>query len=102
MNLKDFLKECLKHAIPDYLVRDTDLFSLRSSNKKWQRPALASVAPWIERWPVNQRVTGSIPGQGTHLGCEPGPQLGLCECERELIDVLSFSLSFPSPISKNK
>ena len=27
-------REVLKHAIPDYLVRGTDLFSLRLSNKK--------------------------------------------------------------------
>ena len=27
-------QEFIKHAIPDYLVRGTDLFSLRSSNKK--------------------------------------------------------------------
>ena len=36
--------------------------------------ALAGVAQWIESWPVNQRVTGSIPSQGTCLGCWPGLQ----------------------------
>ena len=36
--------------------------------------ALAGVAQWIELQPVNQRVTGSIPSQGTCLGCVPGPQ----------------------------
>ena len=36
--------------------------------------ALAGVAQWTERWPVNQRVTGSMPSQGTGLGCGPGPQ----------------------------
>ena len=36
--------------------------------------ALAGVAQWIERRPVNHRVTGSIPSQGTCLGCRPGPQ----------------------------
>ena len=36
--------------------------------------ALAGVAQWIERWPVNQKVVGSIPSQGTCLGCGPGPQ----------------------------
>ena len=35
---------------------------------------LAGVAQWTERWSVNQRVAGSIPGQGTYLGCRPGPQ----------------------------
>ena len=34
--------------------------------------ALVGVAQWIE--PVNQRVTSSIPSQGTCLGCGPGPQ----------------------------
>ena len=35
--------------------------------------ALAGVAQWIECRPVNRRVTGSIPTQGTFLGCGPGP-----------------------------
>ena len=38
--------------------------------------ALAGVAQWIECQPTNQRVTGSIPSQGTCLGCRPGPQQG--------------------------
>ena len=29
--------------------------------------------PWLV-WPVNQRVSGSIPSQDTCLGCRPGPQ----------------------------
>ena len=41
--------------------------------KKKER-ALAGVAQWTERWPANQRVTGSIPTQGTCLDCGPGPQ----------------------------
>ena len=54
-----------------------------------------------------KRFAGSIPSQGTCLGCGPGPQLGACE--RQLINVslihqcfsyLSFSL--PSRLSKNK
>ena len=36
--------------------------------------ALAGVAQWTEHRPANQRVTGSIPSQGTFLGCGPGPQ----------------------------
>ena len=35
---------------------------------------LAGVAQWIERWPVGQRVTISVPTQGTCLDCGPGPQ----------------------------
>ena len=41
---------------------------------KIKNAALAGVALWIERWPVNQRVAGSIPRQGTCLGCGPGLQ----------------------------
>ena len=36
--------------------------------------ALAGVAQWIEHGPANQRVTGSIPSEGTCLGFRPGPQ----------------------------
>ena len=39
-----------------------------------QPHALAGVAQWIERGPVNQGVASSIPSQGTCLGCRPGPQ----------------------------
>ena len=56
--------------------------------------ALASVAQWIEHWPVNQRVTGLIPSQGTGLGFGPGPQWGACKRQPH-IDV-SFPLFLPS------
>ena len=52
--------------------------------------ALAGVAQWTERRPVNQKVTGSIPSWGTCLGCGPGPRLGACG--RKPIDV---SLAHP-------
>ena len=58
------------------------------------------MAQWIEQWPVKQGVTGSIPSQDTCLGCRPGPQWGARERQPH-IDV-SFPLSFPSPLSKNK
>ena len=41
---------------------------------KKKKKALAGVAQWIECWPVNQRVTGLSPSQGTHPGGRPGPQ----------------------------
>ena len=37
-------------------------------------PDLAGVAQWIEHQLANHRVAGSIPNQGTCLGCGPGPQ----------------------------
>ena len=44
-----------------------------------EKLALAGAAQWIECWPMNQRVAGSIPSQGTCLCCGPGPQYGACE-----------------------
>ena len=43
--------------------------------------ALTAVAQWIEHWPENWEVAGSIPARG--FG--PGPQLGAHE--RQPIDV---------------
>ena len=40
---------------------------------------LVGVAQWNESWPVDGKVTGLIPSQGTCLGCGPGPQSGACE-----------------------
>ena len=58
--------------------------------------ALAGVAQWTEHRPANQRVTSSIPGQGTCLGCRPGPQLGV-HVRQPHTDV-----PLPSPSLKNK
>ena len=63
--------------------------------------ALAGVAQWIECLPANQRAAGSIPSQGTCLGCGPGPQYRVCERQPH-IDVSLLSFSLPPPLSKNK
>ena len=44
----------------------------------FKKITLTGVAQWIEHWPANQRVASSIPsqGQGTRMGCRPGPQQG--------------------------
>ena len=72
-----------------------------------KKPALSGVAQWItEHQPGNQKVTSSIPAQGTCLSFRRGPQLGACE--RQPIDVsltrrrFSPFFSLPSPLSKNK
>ena len=41
-------QEFLKHAISDYVVRDTDLFSLRLSNKKKMTMANTTITIWWE------------------------------------------------------
>ena len=54
-------------------------FAIVSNKNVTNNIALATVAQWIECRPLNQEVAGSIPSQGTCLGCRPGPQLGPCE-----------------------
>ena len=55
-----------------YLSGNSDQFNaLRKSIEKYNTSALPGVAQWIECWTVNQRVTGSIPSQGTCLSCGP-------------------------------
>ena len=43
----DVSQEFLKHSVPDYLVRDTDLFSFSLSNEK-MTTANATIAAWCE------------------------------------------------------
>ena len=62
--------------------------------------ALAGVGQWTERQPANQGVTGSIPSQGTCLGCRPCPQLGAHERQPH-IDI-SLPLSPSLLLSKAK
>ena len=72
--------------------------------------ALTGVARWVGRHPVDQKVTGSIPGQCTCLGCGPGPQIGGRGGRGGvggnqsifLSHTLMFSFSFSSPLSKYK
>ena len=59
--------------------------------------ALAGVAQWIECWPGNQRVAGSIPSWGTYLGCGTGPQQGAHKWQPHIEVSLPLLLSlFPS------
>ena len=59
----------------------------------------------LEHRPINQKVTGSIPGQGTCLGCGFSPQSG---CIQEATDcyfcltLMFLSLSLFSPLSKKQ
>ena len=65
--------------------------------------ALAGVAQWNEHKPLNLKVPGLIPSQGTCLGCGPGPHLGARERQPNLSHIDVFCpLSLPSPLPKNK
>ena len=53
---------------------DVHISNLSRKKPFKKKMTLAVVAQWIECWPANQRVPGSISSQGTCLGCRPGPQ----------------------------
>ena len=57
---------------------------------------LAGVAQRVEHQTAKQRVAGSIPSQGTGLGCGSDPQLGACERQMINVSPLLFLLPFPS------
>ena len=77
--------------------------SISSSREvEWQyltrsHPPPTSVAQGIRHRPA--KVTGLVPGQGTCLGCRPGPCLGACErppTHQCFSPYLSFSLEIKS------
>ena len=69
------------------------------SNIKKKERVLAGVAQWIEYQPVNHRVAGSIPSQGTAWVAGHVPSRGLVRSNHTLM-FLCFSSSLP--LSKNK
>ena len=77
----------------DFKHQDTKMNENGPRNQKCQG-VLAGVAQWTEHQPGNQRVTSSIPSQGTCLGCRPCPQQG-CMRGNHTLKVLSLSPSLP-------
>ena len=71
------------------------LCSYWKKNLFWTRTALQPWLVWLSAWkrPVNQRITGSIPNQGTCLGCRLGPQHGACERQSHIDVSLPLFLS---------
>ena len=76
----------------------------------WQGPeylmsacaALAGVAQWFQCGPANQRVTSSIPSQGTCPGCRPCPQWGAWEATTHWCFSPSLSPSLLLSLKMNK
>ena len=65
--------------------------------KKKKPVALVGVAQWVECGRLNRKITGSIPSQGTCLGCRPGPQLGAHERQPHIdVSLPLFVPPFPS------
>ena len=60
---------------------------------------MAGVAQWIECQPENQKVTDSIPSQGTCLGYSPGPRLGACEGQLINVSLAHWCFSPSLPLS---
>ena len=71
------------------------------SKKKLIKCALAGVAQWVEHQPVNQKVAGSIPSQGTCLGVARVLSKG-CMRGNHTLMFLSLFFSLPSPLSRNE
>ena len=64
--------------------------------------ALTGVAQWVGCCTKTQKVTGSIlSGQGTSLGCRPGPHLRVCKVQQMNVSLSyqSFSPSLPPFLS---
>ena len=65
--------------------------------QKCQWVALASVAQWVERWPVNRKVSSSIPGVRAHAWVEGQvPGWGRMKGNRSIF-LLHINVSLPSP-----
>ena len=64
----------LAKYIDDISPKGEKYDDMKKQIKNETKIALAGVAQWIEYQPANQRVAGSIPSQGTCLGCGLGPQ----------------------------
>ena len=68
---------------------------MKAKIDKW---ALARWLSWLECCPIHQKVAGSIPGQGTRLGCGFNTQLAhiweaINQCSSLTSTFLSPSLS---------
>ena len=61
--------------------------------------ALARRLSWLEHHPVHQNVIGSIPGQGTNLGCEFDPRLRRTQEAADLMSLSHIDVSFSPSIS---
>ena len=84
------------------VVKESSLMQRPCYVIKLKQVALAGVAQWIECQPVNQRVTGSIPGQGTCLGYGPGSQWGVHERQPHIDVSLPLFLPPSSSLKINK
>ena len=69
------------------------IYKIKKILKKHIGAALTGVAQWVGCHPSNRKVAGSIPSQGTCLGCESGAQLGHAHVREATNPCFSLPLS---------
>ena len=81
----------------DYYPKYRRVKHFKTGLKCVRNVALADVAQLFECRPANQKVTCSIPSQGTCLGCGPGSRKGVCERQPHIdVSLPLFLPPFPS------
>ena len=77
-NSKSYLAGFLPTGQQDFLINKTFMHFLLVYNffLKLTLPPWPLWLSWIEHHPINCKAAGSIPGQGTYLGCRFGSQSG--------------------------
>ena len=65
---------CITSQVTGSVIGKIKILLYKCTFKMKVKLVLAGVAQWIEFRPANQRVTSSLPSQGTCLGCGLGPQ----------------------------
>ena len=70
-NIQNFTGQKLQNLVHNFKICTTISLPINKANV-----ALGSVAQLVGHHPTNQKVTGSIPSQGTCLSCAFGAWLG--------------------------
>ena len=80
-----------------YIIYYIQLYIIYIIHIDYTKYALAGLVQGIECRPVNQRVTSSIPSQGTCLGCVPRLQSGAHKRQPHIdVSLPLFLPPFPS------
>ena len=87
-------------AYPDLLLGGPWALRSPQQSPKTLASTVTSIAQVVEHRPRNQQVASSIPGQGTCLGCGPGPWLGCVrQATHRCFSLIDVSLPLFLPLS---
>ena len=91
----------LSDTLPTPLTKSKN-FMHRASSLRIISAAEIGLAQWIERWPADSRVPGSIPVKGMYVGCGYIPAGGVQEAADQCFSLIhvSNSLSLSLPLCK--